>query len=384
MPTLGWVLEGDIERFLTGTTQIDGIRTTHVPRHACPFCHAGFEQPNDLSDHLAQAHVGQRPFIHLAGAEPGRHETIRQTYSPAAIKLFNCTDVHLSFDGQYFFDSDKKTIEGHFAKARGRMWLSLENRFDKAAEPIRTDYDIRFRAPGLEHLANVERAFVQILGRSDPTVADVDQFIASCPPGAVTEYVDAMANYVLGILIKDGDPASGVRGTRDCRPKLNGALRAFQAFDRPLPNLLATVIRFCENDFSRWWEPSGVARLDAVNRWLGPLTAKSGSVYAAFDAECAGTETPVCPIDNGSDTVIFRAEQLLGVVRWGESLSSQLRHDVESNDWDRLDQLKVAALWASRAIALGKPEHAFEPLGMLEGDHCFGRWAEAALEELNG
>lgn len=79
MPTLGWVLEGDIERFLTGTTQIDGIRTTHVPSHACPFCYARFEHARPLLSLVPRRLSRWRPrgYTHATGCPPrARNETL--------------------------------------------------------------------------------------------------------------------------------------------------------------------------------------------------------------------------------------------------------------------------------------------------------------------
>lgn len=122
--------------------------------------------------------------------------------------------------------------------------------------------------------------------------------------------------------------------------------------------------------------------LDRANARLGPLTRVPSKLRAEGYSDPQNEGTPICPIDNGSDTVMRRMDHLENVARWGDQLDVQLRAEIERSRLERLDQLKIAALWAERAIALGRLRHASEPLGMLLGDHCFGLWAEATLEGL--
>ncbi len=381
MPTLGWVLEGDIERFLAGTTKIDGHRQAYVTDHPCAFCRQHFDTAAALSQHLASSHIGDRPFLTIEGVEPNQNEVVRKAHEATSINIFNCTRASVSRNGHDFRNCDTAQLPKIFVKASGRIWLRLENAFAERAEPVRSDYDIEFRVPSSDELEQVDRTFVRLLGRVDPTIHDVDVFIQACPSGAITDYVRALADYVLGILLKDDDPVSGVGpGDRDYRPKLNNALRTLQTLNRPLPALLAAMIRFSANDFTNWTTDSGLPRLDAANATLGPLHALGQGRSASMWTSHAGG-SPVCPIDNGSDAVMHRLEQLATVVRWSDQLDDLLRVEVELPSLDPLDRVKLTALWAQRAIALNRASHAIEPLRRLVGDHCFGQWAERMLEE---
>jgi hypothetical protein len=89
----------------------------------------------------------------------------------------------------------------------------------------------------------------------------------------------------------------------------------------------------------------------------------------------------VCPVDNGTTSVLRRASQALDAVRWTSLDDDEFRAETSLSALDPLDRIKLYVLWAYGAIRLGKPASAVEPLRELVGDHCFGRWAEAALEE---
>lgn len=214
---------------------------------------------------------------------------------------------------------------------------------------------------------------------------DVDAFIKKTENLGVLEYRTAMAEYVIGVLIKDGDSATGIRvSVRDYSARYEGALTVLQEFARPLPRLLCALIRFSRNDFKLdHLVKTGFGLLDSANAQLSPL-ARNGGDWSAPIAQDNGNgeKIAVCPVDNGSATIFFRAAQLATTSRWSRDLEAQLMAEADVPDLDPEDRQKLFALWAAAAIRLGKTESALYPLRNLAGSYCFGQWADSLLEEI--
>lgn len=384
MPTAGWILEGARDRFLYGTTTVPDPGPPPAPIFPCPFCHATFPTKAGLLRHSNDQHLGSRPFILLGGAEPSSTEIIRKAFRSADVSLINATEIYLSFDGSSFEKRDTVSVVRTLAEHRNlRIWLRLENHFLANAAPIRTDYDLSFRIYSKEILEQVDKLFVACLGRADPSVHNVDQFLQKSRSIGANEYADALGDYVLGVLIKDGDPRAGIRpGDRDYRRRYNSALRTLQEFDRPLAQLVSGLIRFSSNHFGTSQETC-FKPLDICNVWLtslaGRLHAPSRPISADFEEDVGRIE--VCPIDNGSAAVVSEAGYLSSCRRWSTDIEARMSGVVGLAMLDPLDRVKLLALWADTAIRLGQPQGALSALRKLVGNDCFGAWAVSKLEE---
>jgi len=387
MPTVGWIRENDIERFLSGTSTTPGPRPAAPPRFFCPFCTSSFPTRSTLGSHLGEAHRASRPYLAFGGSEPSSGDVVRNKVPHRSVHLFNVTDVSLSNDGGGSFRPIKpgKVARIISDTRSGRLSLRLENRFEAKAVPVVQTYDLRFRIYSEAQLNAVDRAFVAKLARPDPTIFMVDEFMEQAAREGAADYSSALGDYVLGVLVKDADPASGVRpGLRDHRRKLNASLRALKDVDRPLARLVSALIRFSSNDFSNTYR-TGLVALDYANECLLPLTrfADAGvSLAAERDSPKEAGRVRVTPIDNGCDSVIRWADRLSGLARWSRAVEDGLRAETDAPSCDPLDRSKLCGLWALAALRLGKADAAREPLRLLSGNDCFGEWAEGLLEEM--
>jgi hypothetical protein len=150
--------------------------------------------------------------------------------------------------------------------------------------------------------------------------------------------------------------------------------------------LLCALIRFSRNDFAiDHVTATGFGLLDNANAQLSPLARKGGAWSATPPAPSNDDKRcNVCPVDNGSGTVLWRAGQLAATVRWSRDLEAQLQAEAEVPDLDPEDRQKLYALSAATALRLGKQESTLHPLRNLAGSYCFGQWADRLLEEFEG
>lgn len=382
MPTLGWILEDSVERFLADTTEVPGPSGPPKPSFRCPFCAAAFGEPADLTAHLGDVHSGSRPIFIYNGVEPASQDIVRKPARAGELAFLNCTSVSVSVDGGAVRLCGIEAATAELRRTSGRVRIALQNRFEPSAAPITQDYDLEFRVPSEDELGLADRNFIGLLAREDPRIADIDEFLQRTGYGGAGEYANALGDYVLGVLLKDGDPASGVRGAaRDYRQKLNNALRVLQTFDRPLARLISALIRFSSNSFPCPKTQTGNNELDEASALLSQLATASNYSAPSRGRPRTGARTPVCPIDNGTTGVLRRAKQALGTVRWTSQVDEEFRAETGIDGLDPFDRVKLHALWAYGAIRLGKSASAIEPLRELVGNDSFGEWAERALEE---
>lgn len=383
MPTVGWIYEDSVERFLSGTTQVPGPSGPPAARFSCPFCPGCFESAGQLSRHL-QEHSGERPVLLLRGVEPSSLDVIRRHVPPSRVQFVNCTSIRRRTEADSARGISFEEAAILLSSRHARVRLELLNEFEQSAAPIVQSYDLDIRAPTNEELGAIDARFVEVLGRPDPTIALVDQFLNMADSQLAREYSGALADYVIGVLVKDGDPRSGVGAQRrEYRPKLNSALRVLQSFDRPLPNLISGFIRLSSNDVFTRHRPTGHPALDATLNLLCEICAGSSASFGTARAETSVAKHPVCPVDNGTDMVINRKMQLLNTHRFGKALQEQLTSELQLAHVDPLDRVKLCVLWAIRATELNRPDLAVAPLREIAGDAAFGAWAQQRLDQID-
>jgi hypothetical protein len=338
--------------------------------------------------HLSNTHGGQRPFLTFDAFEPSSTDVIRNRIDAKRVAIFNTTSVSMSRDNvQFDAVAQPKLCRELSRSSDGRIWIRLENRFDTKADPIHTTYDLSFRVYDDEaKLKGVDQTFVELLGKDGVTMDDVDSFLRQTEKFSVPDYRDAMADYVIGVLVKDGDNDTGVRSaTRDYGVRYDGALTVLREFARPLPRFLCTLIRFSRNDFSLGHlAATGFDLLDSANAQLSPLARNGGVWSTPTPPLTAEAKLTICPVDNGSWAVLWRGGQLASTARWSRDLEAQLRAETDLPSLDPEDRQKLYALWAAAAIRLRKQKSALYPLGNLAGSLSFGQWADRLLEEFEG
>ena len=421
MPTVGWIWDSDNDAYYAAKSVMPPPGGEIEPAFPCPFCVASFRQPQALRRHLEAEHTNQRPFMTICGIQPKSIETIRKPIDPNTIEFFDTTSLQLSHDGTRFESITVKQLREILGEGqKRRLWVGLENKFATANQtrpteltgmvlrgaaarawamqhpprkrlepspaPGRTFYDLSFKVYDAEALTEVDKLFVSLLGRENVRMDDVDAFLREASAYKANDYSEALAAYVIAVLTKDADPATGVRGTlRDYRAQFNGALQTLQEYNRPLPNLVSALIRFLSCDFTVGGDASsGSELLDDANARLSQI-ARDGRDWSKTQKNDrrGRKQAASCPVDSGTATVMWRAEQLASTARWSGILSEQLAAEADVPTLDPLDREKLYALWAQAAVRLGKNQIALVPLRALAGSYCFGQWAESLLSELD-
>lgn len=382
MPTFGWVQEDAWDRILSATECVPEPSGERVPTFPCPFCSRVLQTPSEFQAHLSTSHHVARPMMLISGTEPTSAFVLRERLRASDIVLANTTSASLSIDGAPFRAVKTPELGRALADASlATVRVRLENASQKGTAPVAGGYDFSIRVASPAALQAVERAFEKHLNIEGLSVASVDRFLADprCG-GAASDYATGMAEYVLGLLVKERPHGQDITSPLErYREHFGSANVKLAPHKRPLPALLCAIMRFALNNFSGAGVPTGHVGLDAVTATLRgphfrgpPIPVPSG-----------GATRRVCPIDHGTSRILVLADRLATVDRWSGVLQDECRQVAGAGTLDLMDQQKALALWALAAWRLGATRDAIEPLERIAATYPFAEWASPCLEAVS-
>jgi hypothetical protein len=377
--TLGWILEGDLDAFYEGTERTPDPGSPKEPSFSCPFCASIFSNQSEFHNHIYAKHRVERPFIMLCGREPSEHAVLRSSLVLSEISVANTSHAIVYLDGagpeQVSTDKLKKLIA---ETSQAELKVELVNATEQRAATVVTQYSLSFRIAAKSKLQEVEKAFREILVSELITRNSIGLFLGDeRTQGPGKEYASGLANYCLGILIKERPESERLTTSFSRHRELYGrAVDILKDFPRPLAKLISSIIRFSLNNFENMGERTGYWELDLANE----LLSNPSSASLARPLESA-TRRSVCPIDHGTGRVLELANYLAAQPRWSPILDDECETLARSELLDVTDHQKAFAIWAATAWRLGATESALEPLTQIAEIYPFSRWASKYLEQ---
>lgn len=381
MPTFGWIREGDQDAFYEGTEKTPDPSLAKEPSYSCPFCSSVFSRQSEFNEHVYAKHRVERPFILLHGQEPSAHAVLRSPISLSEIAVANASHAKVRLDGAFPQKLSTDTLKEMISKtSQAELKLELINATEQRAAPVVTHYGISFRIAEKAELKRVEEAFREILVSEAITRNSIGSFLADKrTQGPGREYASGLADYCLGILIKERPDGESLTTPFSRYRELYGrALDILQDFPRPLARLIATIIRFSLNNFGNGGEHTGYWELDlAIELLSNPSSARLARPHES------ATRRPVCPIDHGTGRMLELSKHLTAQLRWSPILDDECRTLAQSDLLDVTDHQKALAIWAASAWRLGSSDSALEPLTQIAEIYPFSRWASKYLEQVS-
>ena len=379
MPTVGWIREGDLDAFYEGTEKTPDPGPPIEPSFSCPFCAALFPNQSEFHDHVYAKHRVERPFILLRGQEPSSHAVLRSPIALSEVALANTSYAEVCLNGagpeQIPTDQLKEIIA---ETSQAELKLELVNATERRAAPVVTQYGFSFRIAAKADLKSVEEAFREILVSGAITRNSIGSFLADeRTQGPGKEYASGLADYCLGILIKERPESESLTTPFSRYRELYGrALDILKDFPRPLAKLITCIIRFSLNNFENCGGRTGYWELDLAIELLSDPC--STSLTRPLES---ATRRPVCPIDHGTGRMLELSKHLIAQPRWSPILDDECRTLAQSDLLDATDHQKAFAIWAASAWRLGSTECALEPLTQIAEIYPFSRWASTYLEQ---
>lgn len=377
--TIGWIYEDAMERFFEAKAEYAPVAARSAFK--CPFCVTETETSRALLDHLHSAHAVTRPVLLIHRREPDRLDDIRQPVDSVDVELLDCERLEMAVDDRHFVVATKKALVESLQSYGARtLRLRLANGVGTHGQSGKEEYCLKVSLPTPAALEAVDREFVAVFGSGAPHVSAIGSFVERVQGLDADKYVEGLAEYVRGVLLKDRDPRSGVTdGVADWSEAYKASLQSLKQVLRPLPSLICDLTRFALNDFSDWRRRTEFPDLDRALKLFGPLSegAAPKSVRLAVRK---GAVAGVCPVDAGVSRVLDLVKRCGGLRRWSAQDDDELRLLTTSNVLNAFDRAKARAVWAVTSLRLSSSEAATEPLQALLGNDCFRAWASAILE----
>jgi hypothetical protein len=381
LPTYGWVLEDDHEAFLAAT-EVWRDFGQPLPVFRCPFCVMTYTESKDLQDHISTEHKVDRPALLIRGKEPPRRTTIRTKLADTDIVITNATSATFYINEEEIGDKSLENIFKHLTQCSlTEVKITLINNVQVNSTPVATTYDLSLRIATDDELRDVEHAFSEIIMCDQVSREGIGEFLTDVrTSGSASEYAAGLAEYTLGVLLKerpDTEPLTTPYARY--REAYGAALQKLIDFQRPLATLISDIIRFAMNDFSNTSVKTGFWELDLAKALMNDPEAKEVSVVKDTNK----TRKAICPVDHGTGQILALAQRMFGQERWGPILDEECRKATTSEILDAMDRQKAMAIWAVSAWRLNAKNSAIEPLRHISATYPFSNWAEPYLERLN-
>jgi len=345
-----------------GSVSAEGVTVQLVRTFSCAECLLPFPSERALSEHIGTAHPIHLPYLTLGGRQLSSAWTLRQRPS-AQLAAVNAETISVHFNDRPLPNGSVALISRLLADNReGVIDVRLANR---AVESV---YRILLRVPDPAQIEEITSTFSAQLARNDVSVRDVRRFADALHVSeASLDYASGLADYVYGVLAKDGSGGVSLPFSA-FREKFLRARAVLGEFDDPLANAVCSAIKFNLNDFGGPHVSTGVDSLDLAIRYFAARVVGSQRPVATKRVrQPKATPHALCPIDGST-------EWLLRLASGRDAIDATSIPFGLSDE----DQTKAFVLIADKM----KQDHvsdAAQYLRQLQHDPVFGGWALSLL-----
>jgi len=350
------------------------VRVPDAPRvvplsFLCPYCPLQFETEIGRANHVNEQHPVRHPVLLVEGQPVPSAHFVRRRIGASEFAVHDCDDIYLSIDG----GASRKVgliRLGHILTGLTQAFVVLRL-VNSQAE---TMHEISVRIPDESELGRVDQLFSDHLAKDDVGIREVDRFReATSGYGSCKDYVSGLADYVLGVLVKDQAGGTTLPFEKH-QEKFDAALACLSDYERPLGRSISNCIRLNLNQFDGTWRSTGVVPLDAA---MAYYLAKIRPVDAR---PVSGRKLPAvlrrfCPVD---ETTAFLLEAITAWTSSGQIsnvVTRQLEHRASIGRVSHADRIKFHVLLADVRLGSGDRDGAAQHVARVMYDHDFGQWA---------
>lgn len=380
MPTVGWIQESGWDRLSDAFPFQNNWKPEPIK---CPLCARSFLERAELSTHLGVDHPLKLPMLRIGNRVGFSACVVREANALKDMEVFSATECLLSTNG----GKSTTVPPGQLARrllgaGNAHHQIRLRNDREIDGRQAEAELEIRVAIPDPEILKQIDAAFLKRLAVEHPTITDADHFLHAVPKDpVVADYRGALADYVVGIIIKEQDRAAGaVAGFDAFKDKLGSARRVLADFDRPLSQAVLAAIDFNLNHFTPA-APTAVELLRAAHRFFASFTVSGSMPKAITPADRRRDVVAACPIDRATNAILEALAEFPRVPDLDRS--EAVLPGLEGVPLSEYDLAKISTLRAGAAVLLGKKEAAQHHLRQIQHDYHFGAWANTQLENLS-
>lgn len=304
------------------------------PSHICLVCGAAFFSHRDLDVHEYSGHIRQQPTLILNGREVGR----------GRLYVTKPTSVH----DWVFSNSDSVIVNGERSRPEAAAEI-LASKSKGFAEVIAQNGDIQqtyqfdFAFADAADLQGVDDALEAVIRGSTLSLGVIDTFIMESKryPSA-SRYLDGIANYLYGVLAREGGSSERYQSRYDTAVTILGE------FDRPPAEAICGLVAFHYNHFEHAMSKTKSARVsDVSRRFTSLLRGRRPSVRGLEQVHHTVLDAAL------SDSTMERVLRLCAIPLDGSALSEVEDATSAIGGHRPYDQLKLRIIIAEHHLASG-------------------------------
>jgi hypothetical protein len=256
------------------TEEIRTFSEARSPTFPCPTCGVEFSSERDLRVHTFEGHPTLRPLLVFEGRECGRSRlTITSMTSPSDWVIRNADAVWINGISSSITDA----VELLSTRPRGVVDVTLANGV------VRHDLQFEFALAEAPDLDGVDAALERLIDGGELSHRAIYDFIKRSEPyPTASKYRSGLANYLYGVLAREGSAESGITDTSregsGYEARYDQAVKVLGTFDRAPAEAICGIVAFHYNQFDRAMTRTKSQRVAEVSmRFEAMLNAKSWS-----------------------------------------------------------------------------------------------------------
>lgn len=213
----------------------------------CSACGVEFSTERDLRVHTFEGHPARRPVLVFRGRECGRSRLTVSSETLAEDWAIRTTDAIMLNDT---LTSVATAIEVLSSQRSGVVDVTLMNKHVTQA------FQFEFTLADDEDLSGVDAALERLIDGAELSLRAIDDFIIrSKRYPTAGRYLSGLANYLYGVLSREGSAESGIAdGSHEgggYEGKYDKAVRILGSFDRAPAEAICGIVAFHYNQFDR-------------------------------------------------------------------------------------------------------------------------------------
>lgn len=388
MPTFGWRLEDDVERFWEGRPNLPRIDTSEFLL-ACSRCEMKFSSREELRHHFHLAHPLESSTIYVDGKPLLRESIIRLPIAENEVDLLQCSHTEVQMDGGTWQYLSLPQFRAQFCLQTNSTWnvRLVHERFEDGSRTTQ-EYNVRFRIPGTAELNQVDEHFIRTLVHEEVTRFHLEQFVSGLPTNAPErEYGSALGDYALGIILKERRTASYASiEFAEFASKMRSAHETLCLFQRPVALAVSSAIRFNLNNFYNYGA-AAESEMDFGLEFFRNITGvdTNGEIIdSVLPALQKLAIHKVCPVDRVTHRLLSACIRLTFDDKLFEDDLNDLKQLFSGSDpLSEQDRAKVHVICAEGYLRLARPADALQHLHSIQFDPSFKDWAQRHLEGIS-
>ncbi len=337
------------------------------PVYPCPQCRSEFDTAGALENHLFDGHPTSRPVLVLRGRECGRSRlAVIEPTSPDDWAFHNCGSIMVNRTAMTV--ADAKALLA--ATSAGVVEVRL------VGDRTQQDFEFSFEVAEKVELEAIDDKLADMVTGRSLTIAVIEAFLsATARYASAGRYRGGVANYLYGVLGREGSPESGLLGADDQgRPRymarFDDAVGSLRHIERPPAEAICGLVAFQYNHFEEAQIRTRSPRVATASRRLAMLLAggdpvllpaveddRSSIDYALSDAKTEQVLEWCCiPLDASAQ-------------RAAQEMETALMNQAPA------DQLKIRVLLAEHYLISGRLELADPHVRTLRHNRITEPWA---------